>query len=220
MVSPFHFIPVAEDAGLLPVIGNWVINEAVQQAAQWRMKYGLHLRMSVNVSAHQFVHGDVVSTIEKALQRENLDASAFEIEITESVAMAELEVVIEKLNALHNLGIRIALDDFGTGYSSLSYLQDLPLDTLKIDRSFITKIDNGTRTQRLLLESIASMAQLLEFHTVAEGVETDSQLQKVRDLGIDTVQGYYYSKPVSAEQIPIDVEAIDSAHRGGAQHVA
>ena len=220
MVSPFHFIPVAEDAGLLPAIGQWVINEAARQASHWRENYGLHLRMSVNVSAHQFLHGDVVGTIEKALIRENLEPSAFEIEITESVAMAELDLVISKLNTLHKLGIRIALDDFGTGYSSLSYLQDLPLDTLKIDRSFITKIDNGTRTQRLLLESIASMAQLLEFHTVAEGVETDTQLQQVRALGIDTVQGYYYSKPVSAEQIPADVEAIDSTYCNGAQNAA
>ncbi len=212
MVSPFHFIPVAEDAGLLPAIGQWVIREAAQQSARWKNDFGLHLRMSVNVSAHQFLHGDLVKFITDTLQREKLDPASFEIEITESVAMAEIDLVVSKLNALHDLGIRIALDDFGTGYSSLSYLQDLPLDTLKIDRSFITKIDNGTRTQRLLLESIASMAQRLEFHTVAEGVETDDQLRQVQLLGIDTVQGYYYSKPVQGDQIPEDVRAIDHEH--------
>ncbi len=212
MVSPFHFIPIAEDAGLLPAIGQWVINEAARESARWKSDFGLHLRMSVNVSAHQFLHGDIVKTIKDVLIRENLNPSSFEIEITESVAMAELDLVVSKLNALHELGVRIALDDFGTGYSSLSYLQDLPLDTLKIDRSFITKIDNGTCTQRLLLESIASMAQLLDFHTVAEGVETDNQLRQVQALGIDTVQGYYYSKPVPGDQIPADVKAIDSAH--------
>lgn len=220
MVSPFHFIPVAEDSGKLPAIGQWVINEAVAQAARWREECGLHLRMSVNVSAHQFIHGDLVADIQTALEREKLAPEAFEIEITESVAMAELDLVVAKLNALHELGIRIALDDFGTGYSSLSYLQDLPLDTLKIDRSFITKIDHGTRTQRLLLESIASMAKLLEFHTVAEGVETDRQLAKVKALGIDTVQGYYYSKPVSGADIPADVQAIDEAYGDGADHAA
>jgi diguanylate cyclase (GGDEF)-like protein len=214
-VSPFHFIPVAEEAGMLPLIGQWVIDEAIRQAACWRADYGLDLRMSVNVSTHQFLNGDLVAIIKEALRREKLEPSALEIEITESVAMAELEVVIDKLNALHELGIRIALDDFGTGYSSLSYLQDLPLDTLKIDRTFVTKVDGGTRTQKLLLESIAGMAKLLEFHTVAEGVETDRQLDKVRALGIDTVQGYYYSKPISGAQIPIDVPSINETHGCG-----
>ena len=212
LVSPFHFIPVAEDAGLLPAIGQWVIREAAQQSARWQNDFGLHLRMSVNVSAHQFLHGDLVKYIADTLQREQLDPASFEIEITESVAMADVDLVVSKLNTLHELGIRIALDDFGTGYSSLSYLQDLPLDTLKIDRSFITRIDSGTRTRRLLLESIANMAQRLEFHTVAEGVETDDQLHMVRLLGIDTVQGYYDSKPVQGDQIPEDVKAIDHEH--------
>jgi len=113
---------------------------------------------------------------------------------------------------LHGTGVRIALDDFGTGYSSLSYLRDLPLDTLKIDRSFVTEIDEGCRTQKLLLNSIASMAKQLNLHTVAEGVETNSQLQKVCALGIDTVQGYYYSKPVVADDLPGDVKAIDAEY--------
>ena len=220
MVSPFHFIPVAEEAGLLPCIGEWVINEAARQASVWKKEHDLHLRMSVNVSAHQFVNGNIVENIQQALSRHDIDPASFEIEVTESVAMAEMELVVEELNVLHNLGVRIALDDFGTGYSSLSYLQDLPLDTLKIDRSFITKIDNGTHTQRLLLESIVSMAQLLNFHTVAEGVETDTQLKHVHHLGIDTIQGYYYSKPVSSNQIPADVEAIDAAHRNNKQKAA
>ena len=117
-----------------------------------------------------------------------------------------------KRQILHNTGVRIALDDFGTGYSSLSYLRDLPLDTLKIDRSFVKDLDSERCTQKLLLESIASMAKQLNLHTVAEGVETDSQLQQVCALGIDTIQGYYYSKPVSGDQLPFDVKAIDATY--------
>jgi len=213
MVSPFHFIPVAEESGLLPIIGEWVINEAARQAMEWRTRYGLHLRMSVNVSVHQFLHGDIVKTIEQTLRRESLEPELFEVEVTESVAMTDVDSVIEKLNSLHKLGVLIALDDFGTGYSSLSYLQDLPLDTLKIDRSFITQLgDDSQNKQSQLLESITSMAKQLQLHTVAEGVETDVQLQRVCDLGIDTIQGYYYSKPVSARDIPADVESINALY--------
>ena len=185
LVSPFNFIPVAEEAGMMTSIGEWVINEAIRQSVIWKNDEDLHLRMSVNVSVHQFVDGDIVGIIQNALSKAELDPRYFEIEITESVAMFDVGSVIEKLNALHGTGVRIALDDFGTGYSSLSYLRDLPLDTLKIDRSFVTEIDEGCRTQKLLLNSIASMAKQLNLHTVAEGVETNSQLQKVCALGID-----------------------------------
>jgi len=214
MISPFHFIPVAEESGLLPIIGEWVISEAARQAMEWRTRYGLHLRMSVNVSVHQFLHGDIVKTIEQTLVRECLEPESFEVEVTESVAMADVDSVIKKLNSLHELGVLIALDDFGTGYSSLSYLQDLPLDTLKIDRSFITQLDDNSRNkQSNLLESITGMAKKLQLHTVAEGVETDAQLQRVCDLGIDTIQGFYYSKPVSAQDIPADVKSINALYR-------
>ena len=212
LVSPFNFIPVAEEAGMMTSIGEWVINEAIRQSVIWKNDEDLHLRMSVNVSVHQFVDGDIVGIIQNALSKAELDPRYFEIEITESVAMFDVGSVIEKLNALHGTGVRIALDDFGTGYSSLSYLRDLPLDTLKIDRSFVTEIDEGCRTQKLLLNSIASMAKQLNLHTVAEGVETNSQLQKVCALGIDTVQGYYYSKPVVADDLPGDVKAIDAEY--------
>ncbi len=211
IVSPFHFIPIAEDVGLLPVIGDWVINEASKQAGIWKKDFDLDLRVSVNVSAHQFVEGDLVETVRLALARDKLNPSNFEIEITESVAMFDVNTVVGKLNELHRAGVRIALDDFGTGYSSLSYLQDLPLNTLKIDRSFVTKLDEGTAYQKKLLESITLMAKRLDLHTVAEGVETDSQLEQICALGIDTIQGYYYSQPVSASDLPRDVRAIDAA---------
>jgi len=212
LISPFHFIPVAEDAGMLPAIGEWVIKEAIRQSVKWKTEDNLHLRMSVNVSVHQFVDGDVVEIIQDALSKAELEPQYFEIEITESVAMFDVSSVVEKLNRLHKTGVRIALDDFGTGYSSLSYLRDLPLDTLKIDRSFVSEIDEGSHTQKLLLNSIASMAKQLNLHTVAEGVETNSQLQQVCALGIDTVQGFYYSKPVTAKDLPRDVKTIDATY--------
>lgn len=212
LVSPFHFIPVAEDAGLLPAIGEWVIKEAIRQSVVWKKENDLHLRVSVNVSAHQFIEGDVVGIIQNALIKAELEPQSFEIEITESVAMFDVSTVVKKLKKLHNTGIRIALDDFGTGYSSLSYLRDLPLDTLKIDRSFVTELDDGSHRHKMLIESIAAMAKQLELHTVAEGVETNSQLKQVCALGIDTVQGYYYSKPVEAKDLPRDVKAIDAAY--------
>ena len=170
---------------MLPAIGEWVIKEAIRQSVVWKEEQDLHLRMSVNVSAHQFIDGDIVDVIQSTLKTSGLEPRYFEIEITESVAMFDVGSVIDKLNKLHNTGVRIALDDFGTGYSSLSYLRDLPLDTLKIDRSFVAEIDDGCRTQKLLLESIASMAKQLKLTTVAEGVETTSQLQQVSALGID-----------------------------------
>ena len=168
--------------------------------------------MSVNVSLHQFLHGDIVQIVRHALNAHFLDPSDFEIEITESVAMAEMDRVLEKLQSLRQLGVRVALDDFGTGYSSLGYLQDLPLDTLKIDRSFITKLDEGEGNQWVLLESIAHIARSLDFHTVAEGVETDVQLQQVEALGIETVQGYYFSKPLPAASVLSAVNDINAMH--------
>jgi diguanylate cyclase (GGDEF)-like protein len=208
-VSPHHFIEVAEDAGLLPQIGRWVIEEAARQTAQWRDRDHLRVRMSVNVSVHQFLHGDIAKIVRHALELHFLDASQFELEITESVAMAEMDRVQQKLQSLRQLGVRVALDDFGTGYSSLSYLQDLPLDTLKIDRSFITKLDDSNGNQLVLLESIAHIARSLNFHTVAEGVETDIQLHHVRALGINLVQGYYYSRPLPAADVPLVVGRIN-----------
>ncbi len=219
-VPPAHFISIAEDAGLLPQIGRWVIEEAARQAAVWRDSIGLELRMSVNVSVHQFLHGDIAKIVRRALDVHYLDASRFEIEITESVAMAEMDRVLEKLQSLRQLGVRVALDDFGTGYSSLGYLQDLPLDTLKIDRSFITKLGNGKGDQLVLLESITHIARSLNFHTVAEGVENDLQLHHVRELGVDTVQGYFYSRPLPADQVPAAVDEINAEHGFGRQIAA
>lgn len=213
-VRPDRFIAIAEGAGLLPSIGQWVIEESARQSRAWLNDYGLGLKMSVNVSIHQFLVGDIVDTIASAIGRNELPHKSYEIEITESVAMADHELVKNKLDSLRQLGVLTALDDFGTGYSSLSYLQRLAFDTLKIDRSFINNLDEGTSNEKILVESIAAMANRLEFHIVAEGVENEHQVHEVERLGIQTIQGYYFSKPMAGSDIPDVVSQINARYRG------
>jgi len=219
-VSPDKFIPIAENSGLLPAIGEWVIDESCRQSAYWNGHYGLNLRMSINVSIHQFHVGDIVRKISNAIDENRLSPDSLEIEITETVAMDELDLVLSKLNAVRELGVRVALDDFGTGYSSLSYLQSLPLDTLKIDKSFVNNDMERNPTSKILFESIAQIADRLQFHTVAEGVETHDQLLEVRQLGIHTVQGYYYSRPIEGGSIPEEVSDINTRFGSSAAKAA
>jgi diguanylate cyclase (GGDEF)-like protein len=220
LVSPFRFIPVAESAGLMPSIGQWVVEESARQSKAWSTEHGLDLQMSVNVSIHQFLVGDIVEIVASAISVNDLEPNLFEIEITESVAMADHELVKSKLDALRELGVHVALDDFGTGYSSLSYLQKLPFDTLKIDRSFINNLDGGTTEEKILVESIATMANRLNFHIVAEGVETERQVTEVQRLGIQTIQGYYYSKPIQGADIPLTVDTLNAKYRGDSSRAA
>ncbi len=209
MVSPAIFIPLAEECGMLPQIGQWVLEQAFHQSNLWRKHEDLQLKMSVNVSAHQFFQGNLTSIIKEGLIREELPPETVELEITESAAMEEMDVVTSKLAELRDQGVQVALDDFGTGFSSLSYLQELPLDTLKIDQSFIYSCKDDKDEHYLLLQGITAIAQSLGFGTVAEGVETQAQLEIVSELGIDTVQGYFYSKPVPAKDIPAMVATLN-----------
>lgn len=219
-IRPDRFISIAEGAGLLPSIGQWVINESARQSRTWLNDFELSLRMSVNVSIHQFLVGDIVEIVAAAINRYGLHPESYEIEITESVAMADHELVKSKLDSLRKLGVLTALDDFGTGYSSLSYLQKLSFDTLKIDRSFINNLDGGTRNEKILVESIATMANRLEFHIVAEGVENERQVHEVERLGIHTIQGYFFSKPVPGCDIPDVVNDINAQLRGSTPKAA
>ncbi len=204
----------------MPSIGQWVVEESARQSKAWSTEHGLDLQMSVNVSIHQFLVGDIVEIVASAISVNDLEPNLFEIEITESVAMADHELVKSKLDALRELGVHVALDDFGTGYSSLSYLQKLPFDTLKIDRSFINNLDGGTTEEKILVESIATMANRLNFHIVAEGVETERQVTEVQRLGIQTIQGYYYSKPIQGADIPLTVDTLNAKYRGDSSRAA
>jgi diguanylate cyclase (GGDEF)-like protein len=210
LIPPDEFIPVAEECGLLPVLGNWVMDEACRQCACWLNENRLSLRVAVNVSTEQFLQPNFVLEVLKCLKKHNLDPKYLELEVTESVVMADIEVVVASLTLLQKAGIKIALDDFGTGYSSLSYLQDLPLDTLKIDKTFIQKLLQGNQQHESITETIASLARTLGLETVAEGVETEDQLAHVTNLGISVVQGYWYSRPVPAADIGQVVAAINN----------
>lgn len=198
--SPVDFIPVAEDIGLIPVLGAWVLQQACEQAVQW-LQAGLPpVRMAVNVSALQLDQPDFVQTVLDTLQRTGLPATQLELELTESVMLREMDRTHHTLAQLHAAGISISIDDFGTGYSSLSYLSRLPLDQLKIDRAFVKDIDTRP-SDAVLCRTIVAMARNLGLHVTAEGVETAAQLRLLTDYGCTHYQGYLFSRPVPATQL-------------------
>lgn len=195
-VSPAEFIPLAEEGGLIGAIGAWVIEEACREAAGWPSD----ISVSVNLSPAQFDTSDVGSLVRAALNRTGLDPSRLQLEVTESLVMTERPKTWAALLALRSLGVSIALDDFGTGYSSLSYLRSFPFDKLKIDRDFIRALDE-TPENLIFIRAITALSSALGMKTVAEGVETEGHLRQVWEAGCDEVQGYYFSRPVSADRI-------------------
>ena len=200
--SPANFIPVAEDIGLIPTLGAWVLEQACEQAVRW-LQAGLPpLRMAVNVSALQLDQPDFVQTVLHTLQRTGLPAAQLELELTESVMLHEMDRTHHTLDQLHAAGIAISIDDFGTGYSSLSYLSRLPLDKLKIDRAFVKDIDTRP-SDAVLCRTIVAMARNLGLHVTAEGVETTAQLQALTEYGCTHYQGYLFSRPVPATQFAV-----------------
>jgi predicted signal transduction protein with EAL and GGDEF domain/CheY-like chemotaxis protein len=198
-VSPTTFIPIAEDSGLILPIGEWVLKEACRQAVAWQQAGLPALPVAVNVSGLQFKRQDLTEIVRLALRSSGLTASLLRIEITETVIMSVRERAIELLGQLRDLGVSLALDDFGTGYSSLSYLKDFPIDTLKIDRSFVAEMLTD-RTTASIVEVIVSMTRILGLTVLAEGVEDAAQYAFLRDLGCDAVQGFYISRPVPADE--------------------
>ena len=199
-ISPMEFIPVAEDSGLIVPIGEWVLNTAFTQLKQWHKAGHTDLTIAVNLSSAQISRPGLVDVIRKALQAADLDAGMTELEITENVAMENLEPAIAILEKLKGMGITIAMDDFGTGYSSLSYLRRLPVDVVKIDRSFVREIPDSTEDV-LIAQAIIAMAQSLNLSLVVEGVENVKQLNFFRQQGCNIVQGFLFSKPVEADEI-------------------
>lgn len=198
-VPPSQFIPVAERCGLIQEIGAWVLEQACQDCAEFQQNHGA-LKVAVNISAQQFNVDDFVPSVFATLDAHGLSANCLELEVTESVVMHDISKVVDKLAQLQGSGVTIAIDDFGTGYSSLQYLAELPLDVLKIDKSFINRIDDAS-DGALLVKTILMMSRELNLKTVAEGVETASQQTQLQQLSCDYIQGYYYSKPVPASQL-------------------
>jgi EAL domain-containing protein (putative c-di-GMP-specific phosphodiesterase class I) len=201
VVAPQDFIPLAEETGLIVPIGRWVIEEVCRQGAKWAARApATPHRMSVNLSPRQFQDARIVSHVRQALELSGFDAPSLTIEITESALMQDTDGNIRKLHELKDLGVLLAIDDFGTGYSSLSYLLKFPIDILKIDRSFVRNIANGT-DDATLVRAILKMGNTLNLELVAEGIEDSEQVASL--LGADCVlgQGFYFARPAPAEEV-------------------
>jgi diguanylate cyclase (GGDEF)-like protein len=195
-VSPGEFIPVAEDAGLIVEIGDWVLARACAQVAQWRRTLAPHLIVAVNLSPRQFNDG-LLERVQRCLSESGLEPAALELEITERLLMHDSDTVLPMLSALSTMGVRISVDDFGTGYSSLSYLKRFPLHNLKIDRSFVAGLPDH-RDSVAITQAVVAMAHSLGMNVTAEGVETAEQAAFLRSINCDKQQGYLYSRPVGA----------------------
>jgi len=200
MVSPGEFIPVAEDSGLIVPIGEWVLNTAFTQLKQWHNAGFRDLTVAVNLSSVQLSRPGFEDVVKQALQAADMDGCMTELEITENLAMDNIESAIAILEKLKNLGISIAMDDFGTGYSSLSYLRRLPVDVVKIDQSFVREIPDS-HEDILIAQTIIAMAQSLNLTLIVEGVENVKQLNFFRQQGCHILQGFLFSKPVEAGEI-------------------
>ena len=195
-ISPADFIPAAEQAGLMPALGDWVLGEACRTLAVWQQDESTRqLKLSVNVSVDQFMKADFVETVMARIAARELDPTRLKLELTESMMAADVDVIVEKMRALRAAGITISLDDFGTGYSSLSHLRRLPIHEIKVDRSFVQEAP-GSKRNRVLLKSIFDIARMLEFSVVAEGIETKEQFLLLQSYGCTAFQGYYFGRPL------------------------
>ena len=199
-IRPDVFIPIAEKNGTIVPIGTWVVEESVRIYAEWKKKYHYSMILSVNISAIQYKQPDFVDKVMRILEKYDISPEEIELEITETILIDNFKEVTEKLVTLRNMGIKISLDDFGTGYSSLSYLKGLPIDTLKVDKSFIDTVITDENT-RIITESIIYMVKKLGFETIAEGVETQEQFDYLTAIDCDNIQGYYLGKPMPPEEI-------------------
>jgi diguanylate cyclase len=209
MVPPATFIPIAEETGLIFPIGEWVLREACRQARDWQVR-GLPLRVAVNLSAVQFRQSGLLPIIRSTLEQTKLPPQHLEIELTESTVMTSAAASVALLQQLAGMGISLAIDDFGMGYSCLSYLRRLPIDRLKIDRSFVREMDAEAGSAHIV-QAIVSLAHSLRMRVVAEGVETAEQLDRLHRMGCNEYQGYYFSAPASAREIEALVRGLEPA---------
>jgi diguanylate cyclase (GGDEF)-like protein/PAS domain S-box-containing protein len=202
LISPAEFIPLAEDSGLIVALGRRVLDEACRQLGEWdrHLPAASRLRVSVNLSVRQIESMTLVSDVTDAVAASGISPDRLTLEITESLVMNDDVDTLERLATLREKGIKLAVDDFGTGYSSLGYIQQFPLDTIKIDRSFVTRLDAPSGGGRQLVRTIVELARGLKATTVAEGIETEAELRALREMGCEYGQGYYFARPMSAER--------------------
>jgi EAL domain-containing protein (putative c-di-GMP-specific phosphodiesterase class I) len=204
LVSPIDFVPLSEETGLIVPIGAWVLREACQQVRRWYERFGHDFSpsMGVNLSARQVLQPDLVANVDRALLEAGIDGRSLRLELTESVAMENPERTAPLFSQLQQLGVRLSIDDFGTGYSSLNYLHRFSVDTLKIDRYFVSSMMVDERNLNIV-RTIVSLAHNLHMEVVAEGVETGEQASLLSGMHCDAVQGYYFSRPLQAEDIEV-----------------
>lgn len=213
LLQPGRFIGIAEQTGLIVEMGEWVLHQACRQAMAWQRAGLPVLTMAVNMSAVQFLHGDVEQSVRTALAQSGLDPQRLELELTESVLLHDMDRMLTLINNLKQLGLKLAIDDFGTGYSSLSYLKKFKVDRLKIDQSFVRDIDRDA-DDTAIVRAIVQMARALNLSTLAEGVETDAQRRFLSEQGCDEVQGFFYSKPLPPDEFEAFVRSCSVARSG------
>ena len=209
IISPVDFIPIAEESGMILSIGQWVLREACQQAKKWQTQFPSlwPLKMSVNLSARQFQGSDIVAIVADILEETELPAFCLELEITETAVMEDADATIIILERLRELGVKLAIDDFGTGYSSLAYIERFPLDSLKIDRSFVQTIGKVTRNGKakkersVIMQAVQTLGQGLGIEITAEGIETPEQLAELRDMGCAIGQGFFFARPLNSVKL-------------------
>jgi EAL domain-containing protein (putative c-di-GMP-specific phosphodiesterase class I) len=200
-VPPDEFIPLAEQSGLIVEIGDWVLREACAQARRWRDAGAPTWQVAVNVSGVQFRDGSLVQRVSNAIDAAGIDSRKIELEFTEGALIEYSSAVSKAVKSLKALGVATALDDFGTGYSSMSYLRHFPIDTLKIDRSFVRDIASKNDGNAPLVDAIIAMAKSLRLATVAEGVETEAQWQYLRNREANQVQGFLFCRPLTVADL-------------------
>jgi EAL domain-containing protein (putative c-di-GMP-specific phosphodiesterase class I) len=217
VISPVQFIPIAEATGLIIPIGQWVLEQACLQAREWQRSSPIEppLIVSVNLSVRQFRHPNLAGEIVRALREADLDPGCLKLEITESVVTEEGDAAVKTLWELKALGVHLAIDDFGTGYSSLNYLLRFPVDTLKIDRSFVSGL--GTDDQSIaIVRSVIDLARSLNLAVTGEGIETAEQLSQLRELGCQQGQGYLFAQPITGEAVSVLLQTGESPRASGA----
>ena len=199
VVSPDEFVPILEETGLIVPIGDWLVRTAIRQMAAWHAAGLPEVPVAVNLSARQFLQGDVVALVKEMLEEAQVAPHLLELELTESLSMADPERSLAIMQALRALGVTLSIDDFGTGYSSFAYLKRLPIDKLKIDKSFVNDMVHSSDA-RAIVQAIVAMAHRMHLRVVAEGVESAPQALALRDTGCDQAQGYYYARPLDASE--------------------
>ncbi|HWE55541.1 MAG TPA: EAL domain-containing protein [Acidimicrobiales bacterium] len=214
VLGPDQFIPLAEESGAIVAIGAWVLETACRQAMEWQALTGRNLTMAVNVSARQLLNPSLIDDVRRALDRSAMVPSDLVLEITESATVQDTESVMSKLRQLKSIGVRLAIDDFGTGYSALSYLRRLPVDELKIDRSFVSGLSRNAEDVAIV-QTVINLADALQLQTVAEGVETLDQLEMLARLGCDHAQGYNWRRPAFPDEIEAWLRADTPSPRPG-----